>query len=138
MPRAFVSKNRKRITTVNAKTKLSCVCLSSALLVSNRVVQAQLKRTEIDVQQMIQDRVKKVEEIKHSVELNKVSPPQIKYRLPSQSTFSKCIQTKIITQHRSVCFVSILRPVLRERSRKACRSSQSWFAPSRGLRPSWF
>lgn len=36
-------------------------------------VQAQLKRTGIDVQQMIQDRVKKVEEIKHSVELNKVS-----------------------------------------------------------------
>uniref|UniRef100_A0A3Q3LTM7 Si:dkey-46i9.6 n=1 Tax=Mastacembelus armatus TaxID=205130 RepID=A0A3Q3LTM7_9TELE len=34
---------------------------------------AQLKRTEIDVQQMIQDRVKKVEEIKHSVELNKAS-----------------------------------------------------------------
>ncbi|XP_014841029.1 PREDICTED: E3 ubiquitin-protein ligase TRIM39-like isoform X1 [Poecilia mexicana] len=34
---------------------------------------ALLKKTEIDVQQMIQDRVKKVEEIKHSVELNKVS-----------------------------------------------------------------
>ncbi|XP_029931567.1 E3 ubiquitin-protein ligase TRIM39 [Myripristis murdjan] len=34
---------------------------------------AQLKRTEIDVQQMIQDRLKKVEQIKHSVELNKVS-----------------------------------------------------------------
>ncbi|XP_068163773.1 E3 ubiquitin-protein ligase TRIM39 isoform X2 [Antennarius striatus] len=34
---------------------------------------AQLKRTEMDVQQMIQDRVKKVEEIKHSVELNKAS-----------------------------------------------------------------
>ncbi|XP_047461361.1 tripartite motif-containing protein 75 isoform X2 [Mugil cephalus] len=34
---------------------------------------AQLKRTEIDVQQMIQDRVKKVEEIKQSVELNKAS-----------------------------------------------------------------
>ncbi|XP_040887731.1 uncharacterized protein LOC121177469 [Toxotes jaculatrix] len=34
---------------------------------------AQLKRTEIDVQQMIQDRVKKVEEIKNSVELNKAS-----------------------------------------------------------------
>ncbi|KAF3697744.1 E3 ubiquitin-protein ligase TRIM39 [Channa argus] len=33
----------------------------------------QLKRTEIDVQQMIQDRVKKVEEIKHSVQLNKAS-----------------------------------------------------------------
>uniref|UniRef100_A0A3B5LKQ4 Si:dkey-46i9.6 n=1 Tax=Xiphophorus couchianus TaxID=32473 RepID=A0A3B5LKQ4_9TELE len=32
---------------------------------------ALLKKTEIDVQQMIQDRVKKVEEIKHSVELNK-------------------------------------------------------------------
>ncbi|XP_056884314.1 nuclear factor 7, ovary isoform X2 [Takifugu flavidus] len=34
---------------------------------------AQLKRTEIDVQQMIQDREKKMEEIKHSVELNKAS-----------------------------------------------------------------
>nr|XP_020442436.1 E3 ubiquitin-protein ligase TRIM39-like [Monopterus albus] len=34
---------------------------------------AQLKRTEIDIQQMIQDRMKKVEEIKHSVELNKAS-----------------------------------------------------------------
>ncbi|XP_029311282.1 E3 ubiquitin-protein ligase TRIM39 [Cottoperca gobio] len=34
---------------------------------------AQLKRTEIDVQQMIQDREKKVEEIKHSVEGNKAS-----------------------------------------------------------------
>ncbi|KAG7496326.1 E3 ubiquitin-protein ligase TRIM39-like isoform X1 [Solea senegalensis] len=34
---------------------------------------AQLKKTEIDVQQMIQDRVKKVEEIKQSVELNKAS-----------------------------------------------------------------
>lgn len=34
---------------------------------------AHLKRTEIDVQQMIQDRVKKVEEIKQSVELNKAS-----------------------------------------------------------------
>ena len=31
----------------------------------------------MDVQQMIQDRVKKVEEIKRSLELNKVSPPQI-------------------------------------------------------------
>lgn len=36
-------------------------------------MQALLKKTEIDVQQMIQDRVKKVEEIKHSVELNKAS-----------------------------------------------------------------
>ncbi|KAM7377092.1 hypothetical protein PAMA_013734 [Pampus argenteus] len=34
---------------------------------------AQLKRTEIDVQQMIEERVKKVEEIKQSVELNKAS-----------------------------------------------------------------
>ncbi|XP_041841590.1 E3 ubiquitin-protein ligase TRIM7 isoform X1 [Melanotaenia boesemani] len=34
---------------------------------------ALLKRTGIDVQQMIQDRVKKVEEMKHSVELNKAS-----------------------------------------------------------------
>lgn len=39
----------------------------------NAAVQAQLKRTEIDVQQMIQDRETKVEEIKHCVELNKVS-----------------------------------------------------------------
>ncbi|XP_029943569.1 E3 ubiquitin-protein ligase TRIM39 [Salarias fasciatus] len=34
---------------------------------------AQLKRTGIDVQQMIQERVKKVEELKNSVELNKAS-----------------------------------------------------------------
>ncbi|KAM9827421.1 uncharacterized protein ACB057_017814 [Neosynchiropus ocellatus] len=34
---------------------------------------ALLKKTELDVQQMIQQRVKKVEEIKHSIELNKVS-----------------------------------------------------------------
>ncbi|XP_037531343.1 E3 ubiquitin-protein ligase TRIM7 [Nematolebias whitei] len=34
---------------------------------------AQLKKTEIDVQQMVVDRIKKVEEIKHSVELNKAS-----------------------------------------------------------------
>ncbi|XP_056224807.1 nuclear factor 7, ovary isoform X1 [Seriola aureovittata] len=34
---------------------------------------AQLKRTEIDVQQMIQDRVKKMEDIKHSLELSKAS-----------------------------------------------------------------
>lgn len=39
----------------------------------NPAVQAQLKKTEIDVQQMIQDRETKVEEIKHCVELNKVS-----------------------------------------------------------------
>ncbi|XP_068444040.1 E3 ubiquitin-protein ligase TRIM39 isoform X2 [Clinocottus analis] len=37
---------------------------------------AQLKRTEIDVQQMIQDRVRKVEEIQLSVEQNKVSARQ--------------------------------------------------------------
>ncbi|XP_042153732.1 uncharacterized protein LOC112215080 [Oncorhynchus tshawytscha] len=34
---------------------------------------AQLKKTEIDVQQMIQERLKKMEEIKHSAELNKSS-----------------------------------------------------------------
>ncbi|XP_040038674.2 E3 ubiquitin-protein ligase TRIM39 isoform X2 [Gasterosteus aculeatus] len=34
---------------------------------------AQLKKTEVDVQQMIRDRVKKVEEIKHSLEQNKAS-----------------------------------------------------------------
>ncbi|KAL0970063.1 hypothetical protein UPYG_G00236640 [Umbra pygmaea] len=34
---------------------------------------AQLKKTELDVQQMIEERLKKVEEIKHSVELNKSS-----------------------------------------------------------------
>lgn len=37
----------------------------------NHPVQAQLKRTEMDVQQMIQDRERKMEEIKHAVELNK-------------------------------------------------------------------
>uniref|UniRef100_A0A3Q3QE43 Uncharacterized protein n=1 Tax=Monopterus albus TaxID=43700 RepID=A0A3Q3QE43_MONAL len=35
--------------------------------------QSRCLRTEIDIQQMIQDRMKKVEEIKHSVELNKAS-----------------------------------------------------------------
>lgn len=35
--------------------------------------QAQMKRIEADVQQMIQDRLQKVEEIKQSVELSKVS-----------------------------------------------------------------
>ncbi|XP_067117417.1 E3 ubiquitin-protein ligase TRIM39 [Osmerus mordax] len=34
---------------------------------------AHLRRTEMEVQQMIQDRLRKVEEIKHSVELNKSS-----------------------------------------------------------------
>ncbi|XP_036812402.1 uncharacterized protein LOC110500832 [Oncorhynchus mykiss] len=34
---------------------------------------AQLKKTEIEVQQMIQERLKKMEEIKHSAELNKSS-----------------------------------------------------------------
>lgn len=36
-------------------------------------VQAQMKRIQADVQQMIQDRLRKVEEIKQSVELSKVS-----------------------------------------------------------------
>lgn len=35
-------------------------------------VQAQMKRIEDDVQQMIQERLQKVEEIKHSVEISKV------------------------------------------------------------------
>lgn len=56
--------------------------LLCGLFVWNPVVQAQLKKTEIDVQQMIQDRVTKVEEIKHSVEQNKVSD-----KLPSQFKF---------------------------------------------------
>lgn len=44
-------------------------------------MQAQLKRTGIDVQQMIQDRVTKVEEIKLSLELNKVSFPKHEWKL---------------------------------------------------------
>uniref|UniRef100_A0A3Q1FD41 E3 ubiquitin-protein ligase TRIM39-like n=1 Tax=Acanthochromis polyacanthus TaxID=80966 RepID=A0A3Q1FD41_9TELE len=53
---------------------------------------AQLKRTGIDVQQMIQDRVKKVEEIKHSVELNKVSVEE------SMQVFSELVRSIQRTQ----------------------------------------
>ncbi|XP_070710909.1 E3 ubiquitin-protein ligase TRIM39 isoform X2 [Pempheris klunzingeri] len=52
---------------------------------------AQLKRTEIDVQQMIQDRVKKVEEIKHSVELNKASAQREKEE--SMQVFSELVRS---------------------------------------------
>ena len=38
------------------------------------VSQAQLKKTEADVQQMMQDRWRKVEEIRQCVELSRVSP----------------------------------------------------------------
>lgn len=44
-------------------------------------VQAQMKRMEVDVEQMIQDRLQKVEEIKHSVELSKVSSQRIGHEL---------------------------------------------------------
>lgn len=40
-----------------------------------------MKGIEADVQQMIQDRLQKVEEINHSVELSKVSSHKIRYRL---------------------------------------------------------
>lgn len=59
-------------------------------------MQAQLKRTEIDVQQMIRDREKKMEEIKHSVELNKVrertSGPSTGWTGGSWPTFSSAAQ----------------------------------------------
>lgn len=42
-------------------------------LISCSDVQAQMKMIEDDVQQMIQDRLMKVEEIKQSVEISKVS-----------------------------------------------------------------
>uniref|UniRef100_A0A3P9QA47 Si:dkey-46i9.6 n=1 Tax=Poecilia reticulata TaxID=8081 RepID=A0A3P9QA47_POERE len=51
---------------------------------------ALLKKTEIDVQQMIQDRVKKVEEIKHSVELNKASPSK---RHSTELVFSELVRS---------------------------------------------
>lgn len=66
-------------------------CMKS-ISVMLKLLQAQLKRTEIDVQQMIQDRVKKVEEIKHSVELNKVGSPLIicsAQLIASESTFAR-------------------------------------------------
>lgn len=40
-----------------------------------------MKIIEADVQQMIQERLQKVEEIKHSVELSKVSSHKIRYQL---------------------------------------------------------
>ncbi|XP_078137950.1 E3 ubiquitin-protein ligase TRIM39 [Centroberyx gerrardi] len=57
---------------------------------------AQLKRTEIDVQQMIQDRLKKVEEIKHSVELNKASAQ--KEIADSMQVFSELVRSIQRTQ----------------------------------------
>ncbi|XP_026208918.1 E3 ubiquitin-protein ligase TRIM39-like isoform X2 [Anabas testudineus] len=57
---------------------------------------AQLKRTEIDVQQMIQDRVNKVEEIKHSVELNKASAQ--KEIDESMQVFSELVRSIQTTQ----------------------------------------
>ncbi|XP_051258397.1 nuclear factor 7, ovary isoform X1 [Dicentrarchus labrax] len=54
---------------------------------------AQLKRTEIDVQEMIQERVKKVEEIKHSMELNKASTQrEIEESVQVFSELVRCIQ----------------------------------------------
>ncbi|XP_047192067.1 E3 ubiquitin-protein ligase TRIM7 isoform X2 [Scophthalmus maximus] len=55
---------------------------------------AQLKKTEMDVQQMIQDRVRKVEEIQHCVELNKASARREQEE--SEQVFSellRCIRT---------------------------------------------
>uniref|UniRef100_A0A3Q3ARV6 Si:dkey-46i9.6 n=1 Tax=Kryptolebias marmoratus TaxID=37003 RepID=A0A3Q3ARV6_KRYMA len=56
---------------------------------------AQLKKTEIDVQQMVQDRMKKVEEIKLSVELNKVSLCEIE---ESMRVFSELVRSIQRTQ----------------------------------------
>uniref|UniRef100_A0A3B4X2R2 Si:dkey-46i9.6 n=1 Tax=Seriola lalandi dorsalis TaxID=1841481 RepID=A0A3B4X2R2_SERLL len=53
---------------------------------------AQLKRTEIDVQQMIQDRVKKMEDIKHSLELSKVKIEE------SMQVFSELVRSIQRTQ----------------------------------------
>ncbi|XP_030018105.1 E3 ubiquitin-protein ligase TRIM39 isoform X2 [Sphaeramia orbicularis] len=64
---------------------------------------ALLKRTEIDVQQMIQDRVKKVEEIKHSVELNKASAQ--KEIEESMQVFSELVRSIQRTQAQLVLAV---------------------------------
>uniref|UniRef100_A0A3B3HZ46 Si:dkey-46i9.6 n=1 Tax=Oryzias latipes TaxID=8090 RepID=A0A3B3HZ46_ORYLA len=54
---------------------------------------AQLKRTGIDVQQMIQDRVTKVEEIKLSLELNKVCFQKRKEMDESMQVFSELVRS---------------------------------------------
>lgn len=64
---------------------------------------ALLKRTEIDVQQMIQDRVKKVAEIKHSVELNKASAQ--KEIAESVQVFSDLVRSIQKTQAELVCVI---------------------------------
>lgn len=64
---------------------------------------ALLKRTEIDVQQMIQDRVKKVAEIKHSLELNKASAQ--KEIEESMQVFSDLVRSIQKTQAELVCVI---------------------------------
>ncbi|XP_056156841.1 uncharacterized protein LOC130131006 [Lampris incognitus] len=77
---------------------------------------ALLKRTEIDVQQMIQDRLQKVEEIKHSVELNKASA--LREIEDSMRVFSELVRSIQRTQAELVLAIE-------EKQRKTERWAQS-------------
>ncbi|KAM9717499.1 bloodthirsty-related gene family, member 12 [Menidia menidia] len=80
---------------------------------------AHLKRTEMDVQQMIQDRAKKVDEIKHALELNKASAR--KEIEESMQVFSELVRSIQKAQAELVL-------VIEEKQRKTERWAESFVA----------
>ncbi|KAM9425709.1 uncharacterized protein KZ484_012476 [Pholidichthys leucotaenia] len=76
----------------------------------------QLKKTEIDIQQMIQDRLKKVEQIKHSLELNKASTQR--EISESMQVFSELVRSIQKTQAELVL-------VIEEKQRQTERRAES-------------
>uniref|UniRef100_A0A3Q3AC25 Si:dkey-46i9.6 n=1 Tax=Kryptolebias marmoratus TaxID=37003 RepID=A0A3Q3AC25_KRYMA len=62
----------ERLLELYCKKDQTCVCVLCTETDHRAHYTVPLKKTEIDVQQMVQDRMKKVEEIKLSVELNKI------------------------------------------------------------------
>ncbi|CAB1424574.1 unnamed protein product [Pleuronectes platessa] len=75
-------KSHRRLLELYCRSDQRCVCVlctetdhrchdTVPVERESREKKAQMKRTEVDVQQMIQDRLQKVEELKHCVELSK-------------------------------------------------------------------
>lgn len=60
--------------------------------------QAQLKKTEVEVQQMIHDRLKKMDEIQQSVELSKVKW--------GYGTLDKCVHLKFTLKSKEKVLLS--------------------------------
>ncbi|KAF7657121.1 hypothetical protein LDENG_00032030 [Lucifuga dentata] len=81
-PENRMCKRHQRLLELFCRSDQRCVCVQCAqtdhryhdtvpVKQESQEKKAQMKRMEAEVQQMIQDRLKKVEEIKHSVELSK-------------------------------------------------------------------